>query len=188
MRSFLQTILFFVAVLLCVSTAQAEPRYVSYHSGFGVEAGTIVIVLDRKKLFYVLNDTSTAFEYPIAVGKPGMDTGILGSWKVTKMVEWPTWTPPGEMIDRRPELAKWAGGMPGGTENPLGARALYLGNSLYRIHGTNEPSSIGKAVSSGCIRMLNEDVERIYQLVEEKASVQTVVVVQTLADLHATIY
>ena len=85
------------------------------------------------------------------------------------MAEWPTWTPPAAMIERRPELVAYANGMPGGTDNPLGARALYLysngGDTMYRIHGTNEPWSIGGNVSSGCIRMLNEDVTELYSLV-----------------------
>ena len=83
---------------------------------------------------------------------------------------WPRWTPPKQMIERSPEKAKWANGMPGGPENPLGARALYLfennADTLYRIHGTIEPESIGKAASSGCIRMLNEDIVSLYDRVE----------------------
>jgi lipoprotein-anchoring transpeptidase ErfK/SrfK len=85
------------------------------------------------------------------------------------MVEWPSWTPPEEMIERRPELAEYAEGMPGGPDNPLGARAMYLyqgkRDTLYRIHGTNEPDSIGTAASSGCIRMLNEEVIDLYDRV-----------------------
>jgi lipoprotein-anchoring transpeptidase ErfK/SrfK len=88
---------------------------------------------------------------------------------VARKVEWPTWTPPQEMVDRDPEAAPFADGMPGGLDNPLGARAMYLfrggQDTLYRIHGTNEPSSIGGAVSSGCIRMLNQDIIDLYQRV-----------------------
>jgi lipoprotein-anchoring transpeptidase ErfK/SrfK len=89
---------------------------------------------------------------------------------VTRKAEWPTWTPPAQMLRRRPDLPRF---MPGGPENPMGARALYLGSTLYRIHGSNEPETIGQAVSSGCIRMLNEDVIDLY----ERAKVGTRVVV-----------
>ncbi len=78
---------------------------------------------------------------------------------VTRKAEWPSWTPPAEMLKRRPDLPRF---MPGGPENPLGARALYLGSTLYRIHGTNEPNTIGHEVSSGCIRMINDDVVDLY--------------------------
>ena len=104
----------------------------------------------------------------MAVGKEGFDWA--GIAKVGRKVEWPRWTRPAAMIKRRPELAKWAGGMPGGPENPLGARAMYLftkaGDTGFRVHGTNEPESIGWAASSGCIRMLNEEVEELYSRVK----------------------
>jgi len=87
---------------------------------------------------------------------------------VTRKAEWPSWTPPAEMLKRRPDLPRF---MTGGPENPLGARALYLGSSLYRIHGTNEPNTIGQAVSSGCIRMNNEDVIDLYERVRVGAKV-----------------
>jgi len=106
----------------------------------------------------------SAVRYGVAVGKAGFDWA--GIAKVGRKVEWPTWTPPASMIRRRPELAEWADGMPGGPENPLGARALYLfangRDTMFRIHGTNEPGSIGTAASSGCIRMLNEEVMELY--------------------------
>jgi lipoprotein-anchoring transpeptidase ErfK/SrfK len=89
---------------------------------------------------------------------------------VSRKTEWPTWTPPAQMLKRRPDLPRF---MPGGPENPMGARALYLGSTLYRIHGSNEPETIGQAVSSGCIRMLNDDVIDLY----ERARVGTRVVV-----------
>lgn len=92
-----------------------------------------------------------------------------GMADVGRKVMWPKWTPPKEMIERHPEKAKWANGMPGGYDNPLGARALYLfqngSDTLYRIHGTTEPMSIGKNASSGCIRMINQDVIQLYRRV-----------------------
>ena len=95
--------------------------------------------------------------YGIGVGRPGFEWSGIKS--VSRMAEWPSWTPPAEMLLRRPDLPTF---MEGGPGNPLGARALYLGSSLYRIHGTNEPWSIGTNVSSGCIRMMNEDVTDLY--------------------------
>ncbi len=137
------------------SLAQSPiPRSVVRFSGY--DPGTIVISTKEKRLYLVLND-GTALKYGIGVGKQGF------SWKGTETIsrkaEWPDWTPPKEMIARRPELPDH---MEGGLNNPLGARALYLGSTLYRIHGTNEPNSIGKAVSSGCIRMANPDVMDLY--------------------------
>lgn len=130
------------------------PRSVVAFSGY--DPGTIVISTKERRLYLVLND-GTALKYGIGVGKQGF------SWKGTQTIsrkaEWPSWTPPKEMIARRPELPDR---MEGGLNNPLGARALYLGSTLYRIHGTNEPNSIGKAVSSGCIRMANPDVMDLY--------------------------
>jgi len=125
--------------------------------------GTILVKTHTRRLFYVLGD-GFAIRYGVAVGKEGFDWA--GIAKVGRKVEWPTWTPPASMIERRPELAKWANGMPGGPDNPLGARAIYLfdgsRDTLFRIHGTNEPESIGSAASSGCIRMLNEEVTELY--------------------------
>jgi lipoprotein-anchoring transpeptidase ErfK/SrfK len=126
--------------------------------------GTIIIDTSARHLFLVLQGGS-AIRYGIAVGRDGFRWA--GMADVARKVMWPKWTPPKEMIERKPELAKWVNGMPGGPENPLGARALYLyrdgRDTLFRIHGTNEPSSIGKKSSSGCIRMFNEDVIDIYR-------------------------
>lgn len=128
--------------------------------------GTIIIDTDKKFLFYVLPNFQ-AIRYGVGVGKEGF--GWSGKVRVGRKAEWPRWTPTQDMIQRDPSLVKYANGMPGGENNPLGARALYLfeGNqdSLYRIHGTNEPWSIGLNVSSGCIRMLNEDVKDLYSRV-----------------------
>ena len=128
--------------------------------------GTMIINTQEKALYFVIG-RETAIRYGVAVGRQGFDWA--GIAHVGRKVEWPDWTPPAAMIKRRPELAKWAGGMPGGPENPLGARAMYLftkaGDTGFRIHGTNEPDSIGNAASSGCIRMLNEEVEELYDSV-----------------------
>ncbi len=128
------------------------------------QRGTVIVNTHEKALYYILR-RDAAIRYGVAVGKQGFDWA--GIAKIGRKVEWPTWTPPASMIRRRPELARWAGGMPGGIpQNPLGARALYLfangKDTLFRIHGTNEPWSIGTAASSGCIRMLNEEVTELY--------------------------
>jgi len=104
--------------------------------------------------------------YRVATAKRGFEW--KGSHEVSAKAKWPDWRPPQSMRKRRPDLPAF---MAGGPDNPLGARALYLGSSIYRIHGTNEPSSIGKAASSGCIRMLNEDVSELYRHVQIGARV-----------------
>jgi lipoprotein-anchoring transpeptidase ErfK/SrfK len=129
--------------------------------------GTIIINTDARFLYYVLPD-GKAVRYGIGVGREGFTWS--GSEKITRKAEWPGWTPPPEMLARQPKLPRY---MPGGPRNPLGARALYLGNTLYRIHGTNEDWTIGQAVSSGCIRMMNEDVIDLY----DRAKIGTKVVV-----------
>jgi lipoprotein-anchoring transpeptidase ErfK/SrfK len=128
--------------------------------------GTIIVDTQARQLYLVLQG-GKAMRWGCAVGKDGFRWAGLAD--VARKVMWPRWTPPKDMIARKPELAKWANGMPGGPENPLGARALYLfqnGNdTLYRIHGTTEPLSIGKNASSGCIRMINQDVIELYRRV-----------------------
>ncbi|MFO0993633.1 MAG: L,D-transpeptidase [Hyphomicrobiales bacterium] len=125
--------------------------------------GTIIVNTSDRQLYLVM-DGGQAIRYGCAVGKDGFRWAGLAD--VSRKVMWPTWTPPKEMIERHPEKAKWADGMPGGPDNPLGARALYLfqnGNdTLFRIHGTTEPLSIGHNASSGCIRMVNQDVVDLY--------------------------
>lgn len=127
--------------------------------------GTVVIDTSQRFLFLVQND-GTALRYGIGVGRDGF------TWNGVKTVsakkEWPDWRPPEEMLQRRPDLP---GFMAGGPENPLGARAMYLGSSLYRIHGSNEPWTIGQAVSSGCFRLRNEDVIDLYDRVKVGARV-----------------
>lgn len=118
--------------------------------------GTLVIDTPNKFL-YLVQGGGKALRYGIGVGKPGFEWS--GVKTISAKKEWPAWTPPPEMLKRRPDLPRH---MEGGPENPLGARAMYLGSSLYRIHGSNEPWTIGTAVSSGCIRMRNEDVIDLY--------------------------
>jgi len=130
-------------------------------------AGTIVVDTANTHLYYVLGG-GRAIRYGVRVGRDGFTwTGVQ---KVTRKAEWPDWHPPTEMIERQPYLPRFMAGGPG---NPLGARAMYLGSTIYRIHGTNQPSTIGKFVSSGCIGMLNEDVSDLF----ERAKVGTRVVV-----------
>ncbi len=126
--------------------------------------GTIIVDTSARQLYIVLEDKQ-AIRFGCAVGRDGFRWAGLAD--VGRRVMWPRWTPPKQMIERSPEKAKWANGMPGGPNNPLGARALYLyqngTDTLYRIHGTNEPMSIGKNASSGCIRMINQDAVELYQ-------------------------
>jgi lipoprotein-anchoring transpeptidase ErfK/SrfK len=127
--------------------------------------GTIVINTAERRLYLVLGG-GEALRYGIGVGRDGFRWG--GVHRISAKREWPDWTPPREMIARRPDLPRH---MRGGIENPLGARALYLGSTLYRIHGSNEPETIGQAVSSGCFRMTNEDVVDLYGRVSVGATV-----------------
>jgi lipoprotein-anchoring transpeptidase ErfK/SrfK len=121
--------------------------------------GSIIISTEERKLYYV-TQRGEAIQYGVGVGRPGFEWS--GTKTVTMKREWPDWRPPAEMLKRRPDLPRH---MSGGPDNPLGARAMYLGGSLYRIHGSNEPETIGQAVSSGCIRMTNEDVVDLYERV-----------------------
>jgi lipoprotein-anchoring transpeptidase ErfK/SrfK len=125
--------------------------------------GTIIIDSDAKFL-YLVQPGLQAIRYGVGVGRDGF--GWSGIVEVGRKAEWPTWTPPAEMVARDPKAAQYASGMPGGPDNPLGARALYLykdgHDTIYRIHGTNEPWTIGMNISSGCIRMRNGDVEDLY--------------------------
>jgi lipoprotein-anchoring transpeptidase ErfK/SrfK len=138
-------------------------RIVSFSGTYA--PGSIIVVTREHALYYVLGN-GKAVKYRVATGKKGFEW--QGAHKVSSKVKWPEWNPPAEMRKRRPELPLH---MAGGPENPLGARAIYLGSSLYRIHGTNEPASIGKSASSGCIRMLNADVIELYNNVKLGATV-----------------
>lgn len=134
--------------------------------------GTIIVDTADKHLYFVMSE-NRAMRYGIGVGRDGFEWS--GTARVAMKREWPTWTPPSAMIGRQPELAKWRGGMPGGLQNPLGARALYLfnrgGDTGYRLHGTPEWNSIGRAMSSGCIRLINQDIIDLYNRAEVGAKV-----------------
>jgi lipoprotein-anchoring transpeptidase ErfK/SrfK len=152
-----------------VGPAQLPPHLRRQEVSFATKepAGTIVVDTANTHLYYVLGG-GRAVRYGVRVGRDGFTwTGVQ---KVTRKAEWPDWHPPTEMIERQPYLPRFMAGGPG---NPLGARAMYLGSTVYRIHGTNQPSTIGKFVSSGCIGMLNEDVSDLF----ERAKVGTRVVV-----------
>ena len=134
--------------------------------------GSLVVDVSRRYLYLVLGK-GRAIRYGIGVGREGFEWA--GRARVGRKAAWPRWIPPKEMVERDPFAAQWAEGMPGGPENPLGARALYLYvdnvDTLFRIHGTNQPKSIGMAVSSGCVRLLNADIVDLYNRVDVNASV-----------------
>jgi lipoprotein-anchoring transpeptidase ErfK/SrfK len=127
--------------------------------------GTIIVNTAERRL-YLVQGNGQALRYGIGVGRDGFRWG--GVHKITAKKEWPSWTPPSQMLARRPDLPRH---MEGGVDNPLGARAMYLGSTLYRIHGSNEPETIGQAVSSGCFRMTNDDVTDLYSRVSVGATV-----------------
>ena len=137
------------------------------------QPGTIVVVTSQRFL-YLVQGNNRAIRYGIGVGRDGFQwAGLI---KITRKAEWPDWTPPAEMIQRQPYLPRWMAGGPG---NPLGARALYVSGTVYRIHGTNQPWTIGSAVSSGCFRLTNPDVTDLY----DRVPVGTRVVVLQAAKL-----
>jgi lipoprotein-anchoring transpeptidase ErfK/SrfK len=139
-----------------------DPRFMRQEVAYdGKEAPGTVIVHTNQRMLYLVLANGRAIRYGIGVGRPGFTWS--GTHHVTNKREWPDWTPPPEMLQRRPDLPRH---MVGGPDNPLGARALYLGSTLYRIHGSNEPWTIGTNVSSGCIRMRNEDVVDLYSRVK----------------------
>ena len=127
--------------------------------------GTIVVETSERRLYLVLPE-GKALKYGIGVGRDGFRWS--GQHRITRTAEWPGWTPPAAMRKRVPDLPAY---MPGGPNNPLGARALYIGSTLYRIHGTSEPWTIGQAVSSGCIRLTNDDITDLYERVKVGALV-----------------
>ncbi|MGR7996849.1 MULTISPECIES: L,D-transpeptidase [unclassified Xanthobacter] len=147
----------------------------------GEQPGTLVVD-PHSRYLYLVQEGGMALRYGVGVGREGLE--FSGRANVAYKKEWPRWTPTSDMIAREPQkYAKWSGGMAGGAENPLGARALYLfkngKDTLYRIHGTNEPWSIGEAVSSGCIRMMNQDVIDLYRRVPNGAKVVVLPVAAT---------
>jgi lipoprotein-anchoring transpeptidase ErfK/SrfK len=139
-----------------------DPRFakqqVAYH---GKEAPGTIVIDSGQKFLYLVEEGGMATRYGVGVGRDGF--GWSGVKSISAKKEWPDWRPPEEMLKRRPDLPRY---MAGGPDNPLGARAMYLGDSLYRIHGSNEPHTIGQAVSSGCFRMRNEDVIDLYERVK----------------------
>ena len=142
------------------SRPQASPiprETVSFYGNYA--PGTVVVNTEERRMYFVLGN-GQAIRYGVGVGRPGF--AWSGTQTVSRKAEWPGWTPPPQMLKRRPDLPRH---MAGGPDNPMGARGIYLGSTLYRIHGSNEPETIGQAVSSGCIRMTNEDVIDLYERV-----------------------
>lgn len=151
--------------------AEFRPQPVYFRSN--EPPGTIIIHTEERFL-YVVQENGQAIRYGVGVGREGFEwQGLL---KISRKTEWPDWRPPPEMIERQPYLPRFMAGGPG---NPLGARALYLGDTVYRIHGTNQPQTIGYAVSSGCFRLVNRDVIDLY----DRISVGTKVIVRQAAQL-----
>lgn len=148
-----------IADFMNIFREQAIPRQTVAWKGTE-KPGTIVVSTSQRRLFYVLGG-GEAVRYGVGVGRQGFSWS--GQKTVTMKKEWPNWRPPAQMLARRPDLPRF---MAGGQDNPLGARAMYLGSSLYRIHGSNEPETMGAAVSSGCIRMTNKDVVDLYDRVK----------------------
>ncbi|GJD40713.1 putative L,D-transpeptidase ErfK/SrfK [Methylobacterium bullatum] len=148
-----------IADFMNIFKEQAIPRETIAWKG-AEKPGTIVVSTSQRRLYYVLGG-GQAVRYGVGVGRQGFSWS--GQKSVTMKKEWPAWRPPAQMLARRPDLPRF---MAGGQDNPLGARAMYLGSSLYRIHGSNEPETMGAAVSSGCIRMTNKDVVDLYDRVK----------------------
>ncbi len=160
-----------------VPEGELEERFFRQRVNYKTREKVGSLVVDTKNFYlYHVEPNGKAMRYGVGLGKAGFEWA--GRARVLWKQEWPKWTPPAEMIERRPELEKWSeenGGMPGGLDNPLGARALYIfeGNvdTLYRLHGTPEHWSIGKAVSSGCVRMVHQDVIDLYGRVKTKSPI-----------------
>ncbi len=155
-------------VVEALDFTQVDPEYLRAVVRYdGSERPGTIVIDTAERYLYLVRDDGTAIRYGVGVGREGF--GWHGRATIKRKAEWPTWTPPREMTLRDEEAAKWASGMPGGPDNPLGARALYLyqgdRDTLYRVHGNNDPSSIGKAVSSGCIRLLNHDIIDLHRRV-----------------------
>jgi lipoprotein-anchoring transpeptidase ErfK/SrfK len=195
-RGFLGTTIAAAALMLCASQGFAQQRQPDVGDQPGLladdsvelppefkrqmvyyrttEAPGTIIVQTSERFLYVVQGNGRAIRYGIGVGRDGFQwQGLL---KISRKAEWPDWTPPPEMIERQPYLPRFMAGGPG---NPLGARALYLGATVYRIHGTNRPDTIGTAVSSGCFRLVNADVTDLY----DRVPVGTKVVVRQRPEL-----
>ncbi|WP_332688690.1 L,D-transpeptidase [Bosea sp. (in: a-proteobacteria)] len=158
-----------------VDLADLQPRYARKLVDYPTKHAPGTLVVDpHNRFLYLVQEQGKALRYGVGVGKAGLE--FSGTAIVERKAQWPRWTPTRDMIRREPQrYAKWAGGMAGGESNPLGARALYLfkngRDTLYRIHGTNEPETIGEAVSSGCIRMMNQDVIDLYNRIPSGSKV-----------------
>jgi lipoprotein-anchoring transpeptidase ErfK/SrfK len=151
-----------------VDLTQIDPKFYRQMAYYPTSERPGTVIVDPGNHFlYFVEGGDKATRYGVGVGREGF--GWNGVAAVRRKAEWPTWTPPAEMTKRDKEAAKYAGGMPGGPDNPLGARAMYLyegdRDTLYRIHGTTEPWSIGQSMSSGCIRLLNQDIVHLYDRV-----------------------
>ncbi|MEM1049994.1 MAG: L,D-transpeptidase [Pseudomonadota bacterium] len=163
--------------LPAISPTVLPPRFRRKRVRYGTSEKPGTVVVDTKSFYlYLVEPDNTAMRYGVGLGRQGFEWS--GRARVAWKRPWPTWTPPDEMIAREPRLERWSvrnGGMPPGLGNPLGARALYIfeGNvdTLYRLHGTNEPESIGKAVSSGCVRLVNQDAIDLYDRVKNNAPI-----------------
>jgi lipoprotein-anchoring transpeptidase ErfK/SrfK len=154
--------------------SQFRRQIVDYRSG---EAPGTIIIDTPNTYLYLVMPGGKAMRYGIGVGREGFTWA--GTQTITRKQEWPDWTPPEEMLQRQPYLPRFMAGGPG---NPMGARAMYLGSTMYRIHGTNAPDTIGQRVSSGCIRLTNDDVEDLYS----RVNVGTKVIVRTINGSHRT--
>ena len=146
--------------------AQIDPRYHRQRVRYdGVGSPGSIVVDTNDKFLYPVEGGGWATRYGVGVGQAGLS--LKGNASVGHKAVWPSWTPTENMMRRKPRLVQYAGGVPGGPDNPLGARALYLyrngQDTMYRLHGTNEPWSIGRAVSSGCVRLLNDDIIDLYE-------------------------
>jgi lipoprotein-anchoring transpeptidase ErfK/SrfK len=166
--------------IAAIDTSKVDPRFLrqEVRNPTKEKAGTIVVDTSNKFLYYIADNSGMAMRYGVGVGRQGFAWD--GRAIIDRKQEWPKWHPPKEMMERDPEAAKWPEGMPGGINNPLGPRALYLAqngkDTYYRLHGTTHPESIGKAMSSGCIRLFNQDIIDLYNRVPIGTEV---VVVQT---------
>ena len=177
-----------MAALVPGSALAAKKKAPAYRGAEVVEfvtperRGTVIVNTEEKALYHIIG-RETAIRYGVAVGKDGFDWA--GIAMVGRKVEWPTWTPPASMIRRRPDLEKWRNGMPGGRENPLGARAIYLyrggRDTMFRIHGTTDAASVGHATSAGCIRLFNQDAIDLYNKVPNGTRVKVRTEAESLA-------
>ena len=161
-------------MLSAIDTTAFHPALLRNRVPFQTEEAPGTVVIDTKGPFlYLVEPDGTALRYGISIGKEGF--GWTGQGRIARSARWPSWTPPPEMIARDPSLARWKGGMPGGPNNPLGARALYIyqdgRDTIYRLHGTPETYSIGTAVSSGCVRLINQDIIDLYNRVPSGTTV-----------------